>query len=64
MGKKDLSLKTYLADPARYADVYNGSVFRGMQVLDASQLEEAATVAAKADGGVSLETTCKLYKNS
>ena len=58
LGKKDLSLKTYLSDPVRYADVYNGSVFGGVQVLDASQLEEAATVVTKADGSVMLETTC------
>ena len=60
MGKKDLSLKTYLSDPVRYADVYNGSVFGGAQVLDASQLEEAATVVTKADGGAMLETTCDI----
>lgn len=44
----------------RYADVYNGSVFGGAQVLDASQLEEAATVVTKADGGAMLETTCDI----
>lgn len=60
MGKKDLSLKTYLSDPVRYADVYNGSVFGGAQVLDASQLEEAATVVTKADGGAILKTTCDI----
>lgn len=60
MGKRDLSLKSYLSDPARYADVYNGSVFGGVQVLDASRLEEAATVVTKADDGVMLETTCDL----
>lgn len=60
MGKKDLALKAYLTDPVRYADVYNGSVFGGVQVLDASQLEEAATVVTKADGGVALETICDL----
>lgn len=60
MGKRDLSLKAYLADPVRYADMYNGSIFGGAQVLDASQLEEAATVIAKVDGGVSLETTCDI----
>ena len=60
MGKKDLSLKTYLSDPARYADVYNGSVFGGAQVLDASQLEEAATVATKSDGGLEVETICDI----
>lgn len=60
MGKKDLLLKTYLSDPVRYADVYNGSVFGGAQVLDPSQLEEAVTVVTKADGGAVLETTCDI----
>lgn len=60
MGKRDLSLKSYLSDPVRYADVYNGSVFGGVQVLDATQLEEAATVAAKAGEGVLRETTCDI----
>lgn len=38
MGKKDLSLKSYLSDPVRYADVYNGSVFGGMQVLEGARV--------------------------
>ncbi|MDE5746099.1 MAG: Rpn family recombination-promoting nuclease/putative transposase [Acetatifactor sp.] len=60
MGKRDLALKSYLSDPVRYADVYNGSVFGGVQVLDASQLEEAGTVVTKADDGVLLERTCDI----
>lgn len=39
MGKKDLALKTYLVNPVRYADVYNGSVFESVQVLNASHLD-------------------------
>lgn len=60
MGKKDLLLKSYLSDPARYADVYNGSVFGGMQVLRAEQLEKAESVQTKSDGGISLERICDL----
>ena len=60
MGKKDLSLKSYLSDPVRYADVYNGSVFGGMQVLEGAQLEEDGTVQTKSDSGVSLERICDL----
>lgn len=60
MGKKDLSLKSYLSDPVRYADVYNGSVFKGVQVLDGAQLEEAGTVITTTDGDVSLERTCDI----
>ncbi len=57
LGKKDLTLKSYLSDPARYADAYNGSVFGGAQVLDGTQLEEAGTAALKTEDGVSLERT-------
>ncbi len=60
MGKKDLTLKSYLSDPVRYADVYNGSVFKGMQVLDGAQLEEVQAVAVKAEGDVALERTCDI----
>lgn len=60
MGKKDLSLKTYLSDPTRYADVYNGGVFGGAQVLDASLLGEAATVVTKTDGSQEVETICDI----
>ena len=60
MGKKDLTLKSYLSDPVRYADVYNGSVFKGVQVLDGTQLEEAQVVAVKAEGNVALERTCDI----
>lgn len=57
MGSKDLTLKSYLSDPMRYADVYNGSVFGGAQVLDGAQLEEAGAAALKAEDGVWLERT-------
>ena len=60
MGKIDLTLKSYLSDPVRYADVYNGSVFKGMQVLDGAQLEEARAVAVKVEGNVALERTCDI----
>lgn len=62
MGKKELSLKSYLSDPARYADVYNGNVFGGMQVLRAEQLEKAESVQTKSDGGISLERICDLHE--
>jgi len=60
LGKKDLALKSYLSDPMRYADVYNGSVFGGAQILDGAQLEEAGTAVLKSEGDVSLERTCDM----
>lgn len=60
MGRKDLSLKSYLSDPARYADVYNGSVFKGIQVLDGAQLEEAPVAAVWAEGDGALERACDI----
>ncbi len=43
MGKKDLDLKSYLSDRRRYADIYNGSIFQGGQLLKAEELEPVDT---------------------
>lgn len=47
MGKRDLDLKSYLSDRRRYADLYNGSIFQGGQLLKAEELEPVETVATK-----------------
>lgn len=57
MGKKDLDLKSYLSDRRRYADIYNGSIFRGGQLLKAEELEPAETVMAKAGREGAIERT-------
>lgn len=37
MGEKDITLKDYLSSPKRYADLLNGSIFQGRQIIDASE---------------------------
>ena len=49
MGDKDIRLKLYLSDAERYADLWNGSVFRGKQVLKASDLQPEPTILGEAD---------------
>lgn len=55
MGKKDITLKDYLSDRRRYADLINGSIFRGEQIVCAEDLTEANAVQTRvhngADGG-------------
>ena len=41
MGQVDLDLKPYLSDRRRYADVYNGCIFGGRQLVKAEELEPA-----------------------
>ncbi|MDE7130265.1 MAG: Rpn family recombination-promoting nuclease/putative transposase [Lachnospiraceae bacterium] len=49
MGKNDITLKDYLSEPKRYADLLNGSIFQGRQIIDAGELIEADTVQSKSD---------------
>lgn len=42
MGKKDITLKNYFSDTRRYADLLNGSIFQGKQVIHAEELQETA----------------------
>lgn len=41
MGKGDTSLALWLGDKKRFADLYNGNVFQGKQVVEAEKLELA-----------------------
>ena len=49
MGKNDITLKDYLSEPGRYADLLNGSIFHGRQIIDADELSDAGTVQSKSD---------------
>ena len=49
MGKNDITLKDYLSEPKRYADLLNGSIFQGRQIIDADELMDADTVQSKSD---------------
>lgn len=57
MGKKDIGLKSYLRDVARYADLWNGGVFEGNQIIRAEGLQEVTPVYAKSDEEAALERT-------
>ena len=39
MGKSDTALSTWLGDERRFADLYNGSVFQGTQMVKAEDLK-------------------------
>ena len=43
MGKKDIALARYFEDPRRYADLINGYVFGGEQVVRAEDIVEKDT---------------------
>lgn len=49
MGKKDITLKDYFSDSRRYADLINGSVFQGAQMIQADELQGVDTVQAKSN---------------
>ena len=55
MGKKDITLKDYFSDRRRYADLLNGSVFCGQQMIKAEELQDTDTVQSKSDSHAVLE---------
>ncbi|MBQ9926396.1 MAG: hypothetical protein IJO65_00335 [Lachnospiraceae bacterium] len=44
MGEKDIRLKVYFSDKERYADLWNGSLFQGREVVKPQELEEVSPV--------------------
>lgn len=40
MGKEDITLKNYLSDKAIFADLVNGSIFDGMQIVKPENLTQ------------------------
>ncbi len=46
MGKVDAAARTYLSDPARFADLFNHEAFGGEEVIRPSELREADTTRA------------------
>lgn len=55
MGNKDIGLKSYLQNTVRYADLWNGAVFQGKQMIKAQELQEITPVHSKSDQEVVLE---------
>ena len=40
MAKDDVALKVWLSNKERFADLFNGTIFEGQQVIKANELEE------------------------
>lgn len=57
MGKKDIALKDYLSDRRRYADLINGTVFCGEEIVRPDALMEANAVQSVLHNGHTLERT-------
>lgn len=60
MGKKDIGLKVYLQNTARYADLWNGAVFQGKQIVKTEDLQEVTPVHSKSDQETVLERTADM----
>ena len=50
MGKNDVSLKSYLSEKRRFADLFNGTLMKGRQVIQPEELEGSPTAFAMSDG--------------
>lgn len=57
MGKKDITLKDYFSDSRRYADLLNGSIFGGQQMIKGEELQDTDTVQSKSDSQGVVERT-------
>ena len=51
MGETDLIMRDYLSSKERFADLFNGVLFRGKQVVRPEQLEDADTIYRVESGG-------------
>ena len=49
MGRNDVSLKSYLSEKRRFADLFNCTLMGGSQVIDSKKLEAAPTVMSLSD---------------
>ncbi|MBD5137216.1 MAG: hypothetical protein HDT39_14900 [Lachnospiraceae bacterium] len=49
MGRNDISLKSYLSEKRRFADLFNCTLMGGSQVIDADKLESCPTVMSVSD---------------
>lgn len=63
MGSQDIGLKSYLEDTRRYADLWNGGVYGGRQMIHPEELEEITPVLPKADKKVVVEGCPKSSRN-
>ena len=40
MGQIDIAAKEYMKDPRRFADAFNGGLFKGKKIIDPDKLRE------------------------
>ena len=44
MGKKDINQSNFFDNKERFADIFNGVLFKGKEIIQATELEEADSV--------------------
>lgn len=55
MGREDILLKEYFRDARRYADLWNGGLFRGKQMIKAEELEDVSPSLVHTGKGIVME---------
>lgn len=63
MGQKDISLITYFEDQRRYADLINGFVFKGKQIVSEQDVQEMDSRAAGAFGKLHRRLMVQKYRD-
>ena len=63
MGQKDISLITYFEDQRRYADLINGFVFKGKQIVSEQDVQEMDSRAAGAFGKLQRRLMVQKYRD-
>ncbi|MDE7353500.1 MAG: hypothetical protein K2O06_10675, partial [Acetatifactor sp.] len=58
MGKTDKEMKEYFSDNRRYADLWNGGLFQGRQLICPEDLQESSPVGTYRNKDEHLEQTC------
>ncbi|MCR4789435.1 MAG: Rpn family recombination-promoting nuclease/putative transposase [Lachnospiraceae bacterium] len=64
MGKKDIKEKAFMKIPANFADLCNGVLFEGEQVIKPEELEEAGTEVLKKENSVFSDVAMRWKKNN
>ncbi|MCR4789433.1 MAG: Rpn family recombination-promoting nuclease/putative transposase [Lachnospiraceae bacterium] len=64
MGKKDIKEKAFMKIPANFADLCNGVLFEGEQVIKPDELEEAGTEVLKKENSVFSDVAMRWKKNN
>ncbi len=60
MGKADITLKEYLSDTRRYADLLNGALFGGKEIISGEELSDMTAALSKSDRETVMERSSDL----